>query len=248
MDRVRYDLAFSLGGNCAVASQLRQRGLRPYSLPFDWVYMLKDTYEVTLNRLACCFEDDFKNFFLEENIKPLPEGLNRSHEDRPQYYDSYTEYRFVNHFDLPMEKGGYPPVKIKLTRRIDRLVKAINKGRRILLILATPFEIKLDAILYLKGVLERKWPGKVFDFKVVMFNCVGEESGAFHNILVDRHIRLMNDNDFGGTNPEWNFMNNLSLSRGFFWCLFCKKMLINLIPYRPLRKKLRNKFHIYTIS
>ncbi|MCR5839069.1 MAG: papain-like cysteine peptidase, partial [Kiritimatiellae bacterium] len=41
MNRV-YDLIFSLGGNCAAAHNLKIRRLRPYSLPFDWTYMVDE--------------------------------------------------------------------------------------------------------------------------------------------------------------------------------------------------------------
>ena len=38
-DKVSYDLVCSLGGNCAAAFQLGFRGLRVFSLPFDWGYI-----------------------------------------------------------------------------------------------------------------------------------------------------------------------------------------------------------------
>ena len=37
-----YDLIVSLGGNCMVANNLRYRNMRPFSLPFDWVYMIDE--------------------------------------------------------------------------------------------------------------------------------------------------------------------------------------------------------------
>lgn len=63
----QYDLICSLGGNCAAAHNLQYKGLRPFSLPFDWVYMLN---EEPLYKLADCFKDDFSRFFLQENLKP----------------------------------------------------------------------------------------------------------------------------------------------------------------------------------
>lgn len=40
--KTEYDLIVSLGANCSVAHNLRFRGLRPVSLPFDWCYFVDD--------------------------------------------------------------------------------------------------------------------------------------------------------------------------------------------------------------
>lgn len=242
-NKKKYDLICSLGGNCAAAHNLKYKGLRRFSLPFDWVYMLD---EKPLYKLADCFENDFKNFFLLENLKPLPEGPNASHLDRPQYYDTYTGYRFVNHFDLPIEQGGYIPVKEKMDRRIKRLYKYIQKGNSVLFILSLPFEISEKPILNLKKVVEKKWPNKKFDFEVIMFDCKNEKIETISSICMRHHTRKANDRDFNKTNPEWNFLDQCYLNTKIYPRDYSKlkKFLISLIPHKKTRKNLRRKCHV----
>ncbi|MGN1091550.1 MAG: DUF1796 family putative cysteine peptidase [Alphaproteobacteria bacterium] len=239
----QYDLICSLGGNCAAAHNLQYKGLRPFSLPFDWVYMLN---EEPLYKLADCFKDDFSRFFLKENLKPLPEGSNSSHLERPQYYDTYTGYRFVNHFDLPIEEGGYSPVKEKLNRRIARLYEYIQKGNLFLFILSLSFEMNIEPILNLQKTLKEKWPNKQFDFEIIMFDCKQEKTETMPSITIHRYIRKMDDNDFNKTNHEWNFLNQCLLNKKLYPRNYkiLKKLAVFFIPYKPLRQKLRRKYHV----
>jgi len=204
----QYDLICSLGGNCAAAHNLLHCGLRKFSLPFDWLYILDDG---PIYRLSECFENDFKNFCLKENMKPLPEGVNRSHLDREQYYDTYTGYRFVNHFSKKIEDGGFPEVKKKITRRISRLLSYIEQGKDILFILATSFEFDLDSVIKLSQTLQEKWPDKNFSFEVLMFCSASDSMTTTGNITLRKYTRSMNNCDFCGFNNEWCFLYDLSL-------------------------------------
>ena len=57
----RYDVVFSLGGSCQVAYQLKRRGLRTKSGPFDW-------FTVRMDALLRILENDFRDFMLFENL------------------------------------------------------------------------------------------------------------------------------------------------------------------------------------
>ena len=242
-NKKQYDLICSLGGNCAAAHNIKQRNLRRFSLPFDWLYMLN---EDPLYKLANCFEDDFKNFFLLENLNPLPEGANTSHLDRPQYYDTYTGYRYVNHFDVPIEQGGYIPVKEKMNRRIERLYEYIQKGNVFLFVLSLPFEINIDPIMNLHDTLKKKWPNKQFDFEVLMFDCKEYATKTISSVCVHCYTRKMNDDDFNKANPEWNFLKQCYLNKKLYSKDYTKlkSFLISLFPHKKTRKKLRRKYHV----
>ena len=64
-----YDAIVSLGGFCGASIQLRARGLRPYSLPFDWLFM-ED--EQSIKWLTSEVGNDFRSFCLRENLVALP--------------------------------------------------------------------------------------------------------------------------------------------------------------------------------
>ncbi len=65
----KFDAIISLGGFCGAAAQLRARGLRPFSLPFDWLVM--DSPQ-TIVYLTKAFERGFDDFCLKENLTVLP--------------------------------------------------------------------------------------------------------------------------------------------------------------------------------
>lgn len=205
----QYDLIFSLGGNCSAAHNLKYRNKRPFSLPFDWLYIINDQ---PIWKLADCFDEDFNKFCLKENLLPLPDGENDSHKDKVHYYDSYTGYRFVNHFTKKIEDGGFESVNKNNIKRIKRLYDYINKSQCILLILSTAFEMDTSCILNLKKCLENKWPKKQFDFEIISFGCKEDSIISDNNITVRKYKRDINPYDFNQTNFEWIFLDNIQLN------------------------------------
>ena len=152
-------------------------------------------------------------FCLKDNLLPIPDGENDSHEDKVHYYDSYTGYRFVNHFTKKIEDGGFDSVNKNNVKRIKRLYDYINKSQRILLILSTAFEIGTSCIINLKKCLESKWPEKQFDFEIISFGCKEDILTSLDNITFRKYKRNINLYDFRQTNFEWSFNNdNLMLS------------------------------------
>ena len=206
----KYDLICSLGGNCSAAHNLLYRGLRHYSLPFDWLYIVDDK---PINILSECFMNNFKYFCLKENLTNIPEGNSDEHKDKIQYLDKYSGYRFVNHFEYPIENGGYEPVKEKLDRRIARLYEKIAKGKNILFILATSFEMQTDSIYKLQNTLNNKFKDKNFEFIIIQFNCNNDSSIKDGNINVYKYKRSMNRYDYEKTNIEWAFLDELELNK-----------------------------------
>ena len=234
MEIKKYDLICSLGGNCMIASQLRQRGMRPFSLPFDWCYF---TTTQAIKYLCEGFKDDFKNFLLKENLVPLEgEEYNTNHTDKAQFKDTYTGYYFANHFPLnvPLSKS-YCRVNKKIQKRIKRLIKAIKKSKKILFMISTVIEIDISEIENLKQALQEKYPSKVFDFRIISFGRNKDEIIEKENILIKNYERKDNFYDFVRTNIEWQYMvDNIVLNpqKTFAKILRTKKGYgIQLLPF-----------------
>lgn len=205
-----YDLAVSLGANCSAAHNLLVRGLRPFSLPFDWLYIVD---ERPIAYLAKGFGNRFADFCLKENLKEIRPGdpeYAAAHPDRVQYADEATGFRFVNHFNRSAEDPAeYARVRDMLSRRIDRLYEAFSSGSRFLLLLATHVDVSEDVLRAVLDALGKEFPGKSFDIEYLHFG-QPEESVVVRDCLRIRNVRRpQNEYDFNRTNWEWRFLDDV---------------------------------------
>ena len=209
--RRKYDLIFSLGGNCSVASNLQQRGLRPFSLPFDWVYFKEKS---TLDYLVSGFRTRFSDLMQRENLIEItpshPEWVD-THKGFLKFLDKETGSRFVNHFTKPLsEDGEYEKVYKKLRRRVDRLFDALESGQRFLLLLATDVNIAEEQLSKLLDSLNELYPGKCFDLEVLRFaEDHYSETRISDHLIVKSIARKFNYYDFIRTNYEWQFLDEV---------------------------------------
>lgn len=202
-----YDLIVSLGENCMVAHNLRYRKMRPFSLPFDWVYMEDDK---TLRYLIEGFNDKFANLLLRKNIRKITG--NDAH--KIIYKDDYSGYCFPNHFEEEtLTDNEYEKVYNKLRMRINRLFDYLEKSNSILFILAGTISFEKKDILELKKVLSQLYPAKEIDFRIMIFDSdSNEEESLDANINIYKYKRPTNLYDFAMTNYEWEFLDNIKLS------------------------------------
>ena len=114
---MKYDLVLSLGGSCAVANQLKVRGLRLFSLPFDWLYC---TSYHSLEALAIAFKNDFVYWMVDQNMEEMLASDYEKNAARFQYVDRLTGYRFIHDFSQPKEVILHE-VREKYQQRIHRL-------------------------------------------------------------------------------------------------------------------------------
>ncbi len=198
-----YDLVCSLGGNCATAFQLRYRGMRSFSLPFDWTYIEN---EKPMEYLSEGFADGFKNLALKENLKRV-EG-NEAH--AVIYQDTYSGYFFPNHFKEDAEKE-YHAFYQKLCRRTERLLAKIKSARKVLFILSASFPVDVGCLEKLNKKLTELYPEVGFDFEIISFGCPSEEEKTVSNIHLKRCVRQQNLYDFYKTNFEWVFLDYIAL-------------------------------------
>ena len=159
-----YDLILSLGGSCAVANQLKVRGLRPYSLPFDWVFCVSPD---ALARLADCFRDDFAHWLLPDNLVEVDACDRNANAAKHQYRDSFTGYRFIHDFMEPKEVCA-EAVRTKYMRRIDRLYDKLRKADSIALCFDAKYSGSEENILAIRSlVLEKFGTDKEIDCYLV---------------------------------------------------------------------------------
>ncbi len=232
-DTSKYDFACSLGGNCAAAHNLLYRKLRFCSLPFDWVY-IKD--EKPLNMLIDGFPSKFDKFLLKENLVKLAD--NPTHPEKVQYLDSYSGYIFANHFTKTVENGGFDTVKMTFERRCCRLINMVKYAKKILFILSSSFELDCHAVFSLNTFLSKMYPNKKIDFQIIMFNCKSDTFENFGNITIRKFRRAENENDYITTNEEWNFLDNIKVSKIFKYKLLGKIWIDNfLLMLRKIKGK-----------
>ena len=208
----KYDLAFSLGGNCSAAHNLLERGLRPFSLPFDWLYVVD---ERPISYLSEGLSNRFSDLCRKENLRQLLPGspeYAESHSDRVQYADDRTGYRFVNHFVRTIDSPGeYERVHDMLVRRIDRMYDALHAGNRFLMLLATPVDVSEETLRELLGAFRSTFPDKVFELDYLHFGQDAESVSARDGLTVRNVRREQNDYDFLRTNWEWRFLDDIEI-------------------------------------
>lgn len=228
-DKQKYDMICSLGGNCAVAFQLKYRGMRYFSLPFDWVYIEN---EKPLDYLCEGFMDGFKNLALKENLVRV-----KGNDAHPVIYqDVYSGYFFPNHFKVDVEHE-YDAFNIKLHRRVGRLINGIKSAKNVLFILSTIFPIGDDCLKKLNETLIRLYPDVHFDFEVLSFGCDRETETVNGPVRLRRFIRQQNLYDFYKTNFEWAFLDDI--------CMYQRKRnTFTLLSIKAFGRRFRLNFEI----
>lgn len=208
-----YDLILSLGGSCAVANQLKVRGLRPYSLPFDWVFCVSPD---ALARLADCFRDDFAHWLLPDNLVEVDACDRNANAAKHQYRDSFTGYRFIHDFMEPKEVCA-EAVRTKYMRRIDRLYDKLRKADSIALCFDAKYSGSEENILAIRSlVLEKFGTDKEIDCYLVEFCADRHETIEQEHITIFRFSHPKTDYIFG-PNPtfEFAFMDDFRLTGKF---------------------------------
>lgn len=203
-----YDLIFSLGGSCAAACQLKRRNMRFAALPTDYTFF-KYSGE-PLRKLAEGFDNNFKNWLLKENLEELQgEERGADHEGRMQYIDTYTKYRWINHFNKPIsEPGEYEEIKEKIDRRIQRLITFLEKSKRVLAIVSNASDIPMDDFDVLTKALKRRFPNLEVEYKYIKFEAPNNDIIRIGNVEILNCARPQNYYDFAATNFVWRFMDN----------------------------------------
>lgn len=212
MQKEMFDMIVSLGGNCSAAAQMVNRGLRAYSLPFDWASMAD--YH-TVEYIPEGLKDKFKNFCLKENLEEL-KGQERADEKfKYQYKDNYTGYRLIHLFHgFINEEGVYEQGYKTIKRRIKRLYEKLAKAKKVMIILQLNFVIDEKYIYEIKKTFEELYPDIEFEFRIIMLEADKYEEKQDGNLYMTYSRRGINMYDFDPirTNWEWNFLDRIGIN------------------------------------
>ena len=205
-----FDAIIPLGGNCAAAHNLRMRGLRSMSFPFDWVLM-DDPAPIAY--LARGFANGFSDLCLRENLVELT-GDERGIEKpgRLQFKDKVSGWKFIHHFNETSDfDAEYCRVSAILKKRIRRMQDMFESGGRFLLILAPNFMLEKGCVDELRTVLKRKYPRSTFCFLLMSFRDSATGAEKIDEILYVRIPHAQSIYDFSKTTIEWSFLDRLRL-------------------------------------
>ena len=229
MEKEKYDLIISLGGNCAAANQCLHRNLRQFSLPFDYTFMVDSR---PIEYFAEGLKDNFKNFCLKENIVELVGSERGDEKAKFQYKDTYSGYRLIHLFknyitnDDVYEKG-YKTMR----RRIDRLYEKLEKAKKVLIICATDFVYDEKYIYKVKETFEELYPDKEFVFYTLMFNADEYSEKQNENMFFIYSRRSVNVYDISSTNYEWHFLDDIQLTK-------MQTNSIKILSFKLLKKRI----------
>jgi len=191
------------------ALQLRRRGLRTCSLPFDWLFHVDDSL---LSALSTSLDEDFANWLLLENLEEL-KGDERGTSPHYQYKDTHTGFRFIHDFHKPLEAPGeYLRVKRQYQKRIKRLYSLIDQAESFLMVLNCKWPLGVDKIRAFQASISRKWPGKKGRLVIVAFSQPEDARIEFgDDCVIIKRRRPENAYDYFQTNFEWEFLDSIVL-------------------------------------
>ena len=205
-----YDLVISLGGNCAVASQLRHRGKRSFSLPFDWALMSDDA---PIRYLAAAFGNRFEGFLKYENVEEFEPPANEFGQMALRVRDAFSGYKFIHQFHgRQLNRSIFEKERSVIQKRIDRLYEKVGRSTRVLFVLQTAFTFDVELAKRLRAGIVEAFPGVEIELRVMQFGAEApfskiEEDGLLriyghassHNIVYDNQM----------TAPEWCWMDEI---------------------------------------
>lgn len=208
-DKKSFDLIFSIGGSCASASQLKNRGFRFTSLPFDWLTTFNPND--TLTGLIKCFKDDFTNFLKQKNLVELTEDEkgddNRGH---IQCKDLVTQYHIIHCFKKHFnDKKEYARVKAIFDRRIKKLYNLLDKSNSVCILFDVNKNVNMDLVKELTEIIKEKFHINYIEFHTIKFKSDEiEETEFVHATKRDRNLY-----DFSETNFIWAFLDNFAINK-----------------------------------
>ena len=247
LSKKKFDLIFSLGEACSCSYILRKLYLQTASYPFDWIF--GSTF---INRCQI-LSDEFKDFIKKEDLI-LMDGI--SNTNCNIYYNKLNNLGFNHDFYLnqPFD-DAYFQVHEKYHRRIHRVLEKIDKAEKVLLVyLETPIleHTNIETKEILKGfkLLQNKFGKKIhliyFKHQKDTFLIEKFENEHLIKITCD-YKKHESDLDYEVNQKKIKyFLNNfeLRLPLGYKFKKNIIKFLINLIPCKAQKHKLRKKYHL----
>lgn len=204
-----YDLIVSLGGNCSVAMQLSWRNKRPFSLALDWTFMPD---EKPVRFLVKAFSDRFANFALKENLEDISDSAPATYTS-PIYLDHASGFQLPHQFALRSSNPAwYDRDGPKLRRRVDRIFSEVAARKRVLFILATPFQYDICLVHDLAAAIRVAFPGVDCDLRAMMFDAGKDEELRLEDCEIMKIKRPVHRYDLYQTSALWSFLDDIEVT------------------------------------
>jgi len=166
-ERIRYDLAFSIGSSCPCSEQVRNAGLQHLSFPGDWTG--GPGFAERIEDLA----DGFTRLMsspgdLVADGDVLDDGRHLN------LVDARTGYHYAHDFPVGRSvEESFQDVRAKYVRRTERLMSLLGMSRRVLLVWMGESRHRAHVsdgdVASARSLLAARWPGKTFDFLVFTY-------------------------------------------------------------------------------
>jgi hypothetical protein len=211
-----YDLLMPMGMNCVMATQLRKRGLRQASFPFDWLrFDDKDSCQM----VSTLVTTHFKDFLAIENLI-----LDKETQVSGRYnvVDEVQKITFIHDFlSSSLTDAVVAEVKGKYLRRIERFYQTINEANSLCFVMAANATIlDLERLTQFYNAMSTYFPNlqKIDLFAVVFesdashFEEIPMERGALY---VNYVTRPQSDYDIKEKVLEFAWLDEVGLSKKF---------------------------------
>ncbi|MBY0090734.1 peptidase [Priestia aryabhattai] len=188
-----YDAIFSLGDLCLTAIQLRENNLRPFSGVLDWV--ASPSLE-TVNRLL---QNRFSNFLDLSNLKPIKYVSEWDLFVLDEVNNIGFNHDFKTDKNTLTHLGGYPEVKEKYDRRIQRFLEKMSTSQRILFVRT---EATLKEVQELESILSGMVKN---DFRILVVNHTNVHDMTEKNWPLEKVclVELPNNDIWNANNNYW---------------------------------------------
>lgn len=189
--KLKYDLVVPFGFNCVSAAQLRLRGLRVMSMPFDWVAWDGDNGFV--NRLGM-LQSNFKDWLNGDNLTVA--SLNGG-DNHVVVYDRKYGISFPHDFvggkiGTPPEPDELKRICEKYSRRASRMMDAIKGSDSVLFVITHDSGfVGIDVVRHIREKLQAVFPQKNIDIFCVSFDAIKYDTIMEDGIVIQYVARPM---------------------------------------------------------
>lgn len=213
MPNIEYDAVIPLGMNCAMATQLKWRGLRQASFPFDWLLFQEDD---ALESIVTLLETRFENFLNKDYLVDEESRIRT----RILVTNTFFHIQFPHDFLQTIDENELANVKAKYARRIDRLYDTIKQSDTVCLAISGKKGfLELTKINATYERIRKLFPTTKIDLYIVSFeddsNTREEVPLNGGTLYLEHLIRPLNTYDVNEKTWEFSWLNSVSLTSKF---------------------------------
>ena len=251
LNKKKYDLIFGIGEACSCTQSLRKYNLQIRSFPFDWLY------GSDFLRRCQIIAQRFDRFIDINDLKDTGKVNNDKNNPCKVYNNIHNDITFNHDFFITEDFNTiYPIVKEKYNRRIKRLLKNFETSKNILIVYMEPPtsdhpKIENNTIIEGYNLIQKTFLNADIDLIYIQNSNSPQKQEILSNHIFKFILPYKNtqndsvDHAVDLTKLEHIFTKyELNIPYIFYLIRKIQKCLINLIPLKFVRIKLKKKYHI----